>query len=77
MTAPATPFKTNPNRTACCGAVKAQGPDDGGAYETSCDDCGTDVCSECAAEFDVDGDADERGPKAYASATCRECKEDQ
>lgn len=60
--------------TTCCGAIKAPW---GEAHETLCNDCGVELCSECAAEFDVDGEDYEGSHKQYASAKCAECKEDQ
>jgi hypothetical protein len=60
-----------------CGARLQSGPDDGGAYQTLCNDCGCDLCSSCAARFSAEGGYGDDGSQVRVSALCHSCWADQ
>lgn len=56
-----------------CYAPLACGPDDGGAYLDTCDECSVDLCSACAGYWDVDGGYQD-GTQVRITSRCKPCE---
>lgn len=63
-------------KSDCCGAVLATLGYEDGAYETLCDVCSKEVCSECAATFEAEGGYGDDGQGTRTHALCNECAEE-
>lgn len=69
------PARRSPASCSACGAALRDGPDQ---YETRadpgvCRECDEDICSWCAASYDVDGGYGEDGRDVRVRAICRAC----
>ena len=58
----------------CCGARLADLGYEDGAHETTCEVCGKDVCSECAAVYEAEGGYGDDGQGVRVHALCDEDK---
>lgn len=58
----------------CCGKSLAMDMDDGGVFMHSCRKCDSDLCSGCAALWEVDGGYGEDGREMRVYALCGDCK---
>ena len=63
-------------KTACCNATLATLGYEDGAREVMCEDCGEDICSRCAAEYEAEDGYDDDGQGVRVHALCKGCVEE-
>lgn len=63
-------------KSDCCGATLAYLGYEDGAREATCDTCGEDLCSSCAAEYSAEDGYGDDGRSVRTEATCKACAEE-